>query len=538
VLYLFDLLYRDGYDLRGCSLDVRKKALEDVPQAGTPVRFSEHLAGVGVAMRVRACEMGLEGIICKRLDSVYRGGRGRAWLKVKCQGREEFVILGYTRPKGGRSGLGALQLGFYDPAGKLHYAGGCGSGFSDAVLRDLAKQLGALKTGRPAALLLTDEAPPAGVTWVTPSLVAEVQYTAWSGAGRLRHAVFLGLRQDKSAVDVVREIPDPEARRHELGGADAAPVVVTARKPAPRTPGARVSGGAKQSVQDSMSAGVNITHPDRELWPGITKQALAAYWQKVAPHALPGIAGRPLAFVRCPDGIDGQHFFQKHASKGMPASLHEGNFDGAPYLALEDAAGLAACAQIAAIEVHAWGSTTGDAGRPDQLVFDLDPGEGLAWPAMIAAAHDIRKRLEGAGLTAFARTSGGGGLHLVVPLVPQADWDTARAWCRAFAEAAARENPDKYVASVQKAKRRGKILIDWLRNGLGSTAAASFSPRARPHATVATPLAWEEVTPKLDPQLLTIATVPGRLAKLKRDPWADFNAARRTLPAEKGKKNG
>ena len=214
VLYVFDLLYRDGWDLRACPLDERKQALEDLPNPESRVRYSEHLEGVGAAMRVRACEMGLEGIICKRADSPYRAGRGRAWLKIKCQGREEFLVIGYTKPQGARTGLGALQLGFYDPAGKLHYAGGCGSGFTDAVLKDLAKRLAALKAEPPSALLLTDEPPPRGVTWVEPSLVAEVQYTAWSGAGRLRHAVFLGLREDKPSREVVRDIPDPEVKRH------------------------------------------------------------------------------------------------------------------------------------------------------------------------------------------------------------------------------------------------------------------------------------------------------------------------------------
>jgi bifunctional non-homologous end joining protein LigD len=529
VLYLFDLLYRDGLDLRGCALEERKAALEDVPPAGSPLRFSEHLAGVGAAMRVRACAMGLEGIICKRQDSPYRAGRGRAWLKVKCQGREEFVVLGFTKPQGSRAGLGALQLGYYDPKGGLHYAGGCGSGFTDAVLADLGKRLAADKTDRPADLLLTDEPPPRGVIWVTPSLVAEVQFTAWSGAGRLRHAVFLGLRQDKAARDVVRDIPDPEAKRHRLGGADEAPVVVTARKPAPRK---LAAAKPRPPEAPAIVAGVKLTHPDRELWPGITKQDLAAYWHAVAGAALPGIAARPLAFLRCPDGIDGQHFFQKHATKGMPAALHEGNFNGAPYLALDNEAGLAACAQIAAIELHAWGATLDDPGRPDQLVFDLDPGEGTAWPDVIAAAKDLRRRLEAAGLPLFPRTSGGKGLHLLVPLTPDADWDTARAWCRAFAEACERDAPDKYVSSVRKVKRRGRILIDWLRNGLGSTACASFSPRARPNATVAAPLAWAEVTGALDPQAFTIATVPKRLAKLRRDPWQDFDQARVRLPKE------
>jgi bifunctional non-homologous end joining protein LigD len=529
VLYLFDLLHRDGRDLRGCALEERKQALEDLVTKTGPIRYSEHLTGVTARMRASACAMGLEGIICKRAGSPYQAGRSRAWLKVKCQGREEFVIIGTTRPQGSRTGLGSVQLGFYDPDGALHYAGGCGSGFTDAVLKDLSKRLAGDTAERPAGLLLTDEPPPRGVTWVTPRLVAEVQFTAWSGAGRLRHAVFLGLRQDKEAAEVVREIPDPKAKRHALGGADA-PVVVVARKPAPHAPRA-----APVIVSKTVAApgGIKLTHPEKELWPGITKQDLANYWRAVADVALPGIAHRPLAFVRCPDGIDGQHFFQKHAHKGMLSVLHEGHFDGAPFLALDDADGLAACAQIAAIELHAWGSTEGDAGRPDQLVFDLDPGEGTSWQDVITAAHDLRKRLDTEGLDLFPRTSGGKGLHLVVPLTPHADWNTARAWCRAFAETCERDAPATYVSSVRKAKRRGRILIDWLRNGLGSTAAASFSPRARPNATVATPLRWSEVTDTLDPQAFTIATVPARLTRQKQDPWRGFDAARVKLPPPK-----
>jgi bifunctional non-homologous end joining protein LigD len=351
-----------------------------------------------------------------------------------------------------------------------------------------------------------------------------VQYTGWSGAGRLRHPVFLGLREDKPAAEVIRDIPNPEAQRRDLGAPTASHSgrIVRAEKPKPRT---------------EAVAGVRLTHPERELWPAgdsqaaITKQDLATYWQTIAQAALPGIAARPLAFVRCPDGIDGEHFFQKHAHRGMPASLHEGSFDDAPYLALDDASGLIATAQIAALELHSWGSTLENPGQPDRLVFDLDPGEGVAWPQIIAAAHDIKAKLEAEGLPSFCRSSGGRGLHLVVPLTPSADWNTARAWCRQFAETLERAAPNLYVASVPKARRRGKILIDWLRNGLGSTAIASFSPRARPHATIATPLAWREVTEKLDPQSFTLRTIPARLAKLKTDPWADFAKAAQPLPS-------
>ena len=247
---------------------------------------------------------------------------------------------------------------------------------------------------------------------------------------------------------------------------------------------------------------------------------------------MPAIAHRPLALVRCPDGVDGEHFFQKHANRGMPATLHEGESNGAPFLALDGVDGLIATAQMAALELHSWGSSLDDAAHPDRLVFDLDPGEGVEWPQIVAAAHDIKARLERDGYESYCRTSGGKGLHVVVPLVPSADWDTSRAWCRAWAEAQERQNPELYVASVPKARRRGRILIDWLRNGSGSTAIASFSPRARPHATVATPVAWREVTEKLDPQAFTTHTVPARLHKLKVDPWSGFGETKQTLMVE------
>jgi bifunctional non-homologous end joining protein LigD len=526
-LYLFDLLYRDGYDLRGLPLVARKAALvESVPDQGM-IRVSDHLEGLTDRVRQKACSMGLEGIICKRADAPYRAGRSRAWLKLKCQGREEFLVLGWTAPQGSRSGLGSLHLGFYDDAGALHYAGGCGSGFSDKVLADLAGRLKGLAADAPTKLLLTEEKPPAGLHWVKPELVAEVQYTGWSGAGRLRHPVFLGLREDKAARDVVREVPDPEAKRRALGDRESH--------------SGRIVRAAKPAARAAEVDGVRLTHPERELWPGngappITKQELAEYWKAMAEVALPGIAERPLALVRCPDGIEGEHFFQKHANKGMSAGLHEGAFDEAPYLVLEDAAGLIACAQMSAIELHCWGSHVDNAGQPDQLVFDLDPGDGVSFGQVVKAAHDIRARLEAEGLKSFCRTSGGKGLHLVVPVRPKASWDVARPWCRGFAERLEKEAPDLYVASVPKARRRGRILIDWLRNGLGSTAVASFSPRARPHGTVAMPLHWREVTAKLDPQKFTLRTVPALVAKRKTDPWEGFDTLDQTLPAETGRK--
>ena len=535
VLYVFDLLHLDGWDLRPCRLDDRRAALAKLPIWTNTVRFSEHIGGDAGPVRRQACQMGLEGIIAKRTDAPYRPGRSSAWVKLKCQGREEFVVLGWTPPAGSRSGIGSLHLGFYDAEGGLHYVGGVGTGFDDRELRALRERLDPLAGPPPSALLLAGERPDRSIRWVRPELVVEVQFVGWSGAGRIRHAVYLGLREDKVATDVVRIVPDPEAVRAPFP-APRKGAIVSARAPAKtKVAFPPAAAGAPSDKRTAIPAAgefaVKLTHPDRELWPGITKQDLANYWHAVAPVAVAALAGRPLALVRCPDGVDGQHFFQKHAMKGMARQFREGDCDGAPYLVFDDADGLIAAAQMAAIELHSWGSSAADAAHADRLVFDLDPGPGLPWDVVVKAAHEVRERLAKVGLEAFCRTSGGKGLHVVAPLTPEADWDTVRAWCRRFAETMEAEAPDRFVASVPKAKRTGRILVDWLRNGLGSTAAGSFSPRARPGATVATPVTWREVTAKLDPAGFTIATVPKRLARLKADPWDGFDSAARRLPA-------
>jgi bifunctional non-homologous end joining protein LigD len=525
VFYAFDLLHLDGWDLRPCPLASRKAAMAALPCWTDTVRLSDHIEGEAGPVRRQACTMGLEGIIAKKADAPYRAGRSGDWLKLKCAHREELVVLGWTPPARSRTGLGSLHLGFYDREGALHYAGGVGTGFKDEELAALRKTLEPLAAPAPAGMLLSGERPDTKITWVRPERVAEVQYAGWSGAGRVRHAVYLGLREDKAAAEVVRDVPDPEAKREVFRGRRAA-TIVHAKPPSRQTAAPR----RVTPPAPAAPAGFRITHPEKELWPGITKQMLAEYWRAVQETALPELAGRPLALVRCPDGIDGQHFFQKHEMKGNSPLWHEGDQDGAPYLAFDEADGLQAAAQMAAIELHSWGSTVADAGHADRLVFDLDPGPGVDWAETVRAAHEVKARLETIGLASFCRTSGGKGLHIVAPVLPGPDWDTVRAWCRAFAETMEAEAPEQFVASVPKARRTGKILVDWLRNGLGSTAVGSFSPRARPGATVATPVAWREVTAKLDPAAFTLLTLPKRLAKLKADPWEGFAAAAAAIP--------
>ena len=539
IYYAFDLLHHDGTDLRPRSLSERRDALEALLQAapdGGLLRYSEHLASDAARVKKEACAVGLEGIVCKRLDAPYRPGRGADWLKVKCQNREEFVILGYTPPAGSRQGLGSLQLGFHDDAGQLHFVGGCGTGFSAAVLRTLTERLQALRLDRPLSMLGT-ETPPRDTIWIRPDLVAELEFAGFTGGGMLRHASFLGLREDKPADEVVRPVPPSDARRVELGTRAGKPRAAATPAPAPTR--SRIVVAKKTERGAAEIAGQRISHADRILWPAegklpaLTKQDLAQYWETVADHAAPGIVGRPLAFLRCPDGIGGEQFFQKHLGRGMPAALHEAGADGAPFVAVADPAGLVAAAQIAAIELHSWGSTEADPLHADRLVFDLDPGDGVTLPVIVDAALDVKRRLETLGLAAFCRTSGGKGLHVVAPIRTRTGWDDVRAWCRAFAEAMERDAPDRYLSRTAKKARDGRILVDWLRNGLGSTAIASYSPRARPGAGVATPLAWREVTPKLDPRQFNLRTIPARLRKQKADPWAGFADAARDLPRKK-----
>jgi bifunctional non-homologous end joining protein LigD len=531
-LFLFDFLHLDGWDLRACKLLDRKRVLSGLNDWHGMLRFSDHHVGDAATMQREVCRMGLEGIICKQVEAPYRAGRGHGWVKVKCRGREELVVLGWTPPGGSRKGLGSLHVGYYDPRGGLHYAGGVGTGFSDEVLAQLSERLAELASDPPKSLIVAGDPLPNTINWVRPDLVAEVQFATWSGSGRVRHAAYLGLREDKTAAEVVREPADPESERKAVrprpGDATATkrgPVVAVP----PRRDSAIVSARAPKRSGVTMGS-VELTHPDRELWPGITKQDLAEYWQAVADHTLPGIARRPLAVVRCPEGIGGEHFFQKHGRSALPSPVRQGEADGQPFLAIDDTNGLIAMAQIAAIELHAWGATEADPLHPDRMVFDLDPGEGVPFANVVRAALDMRDQLQRLGLTSFCRTTGGKGLHVVVPLEPVEHWDAVKPFCRAFAETLSQEQPERFLSTVRKEDRRGRILIDWLRNGLGATAIASFSPRARDGATVATPIAWDDLDRKLDPVKFTLRSVPERLARLRADPWAGFESLRQRLP--------
>lgn len=508
VFYAFDLLYLNGQDLRAAPLLARKQALEDlVGSRPGRVRYSGHFGEAGAMVLRHACRLSLEGIISKEADAPYRSGRGKAWIKSKCSARQEFVVAGYVPSTTSDKLVGSLALGVFDD-GRLDYVGRVGTGFSAAVARDLRDRLDGMRIDdSPFADKLAADAA-RGVRFVRPELVAEVEFRAWTADGMLRHASFRGLREDKPAAEVVRE--DGPA------------------KPSPPAPRRRVT----------------LTHPDRIYWPdeGITKEGLADYYAQVWPRIAPFIVGRPLALLRCPSGIDGQKFFQKHAWKGISkhiALVKDPKAKGEePMVAINDLDGLMALVQSAVLEIHPWGSTVADWDRPDTITMDLDPGEGVAWDAVIAGAQEVRQRLTDAGLAAFVKTSGGKGLHVVAPLVPKADWPAVKTFAKGLADAMAADAPGAYVSTIAKAKRKGRILIDYLRNQRGMTAVAAYSTRARPGAAVSMPVAWEELD-QIAPDYFTVINTPARLEALTRDPWEDFRPAAAPLqakPAAKGRK--
>jgi bifunctional non-homologous end joining protein LigD len=522
--FAFDLLYRDGWNLTGATLENRKAALTYIipPDAVGILRYSDHQEGQGPAVLRQAAGLGLEGIVSKRRDAPYRPGRGGSWLKVKCRYREEVVVIGFTDPEGKREGFGALLAGYHDPTGTLRYAGRVGTGFSTARLTGLRKRLDSLVVTDPP-VVLPKEAPRKGVHWVRPELVAEVEFAGWTADAILRHASFQGLREDKSPREVVYEPDNP---------------------PVAERPTTRMNSGSSDTdvaprARDGsmMFESVRLTHPDRVLYPedGVTKLDLARYYAAVGDWALPHLAGRPLTLVRCPDGQGKPCFYQKHLGKGAPAEIGHvdvpENGETEAYPVIENLAGLIGLVQMSVIEIHPSGATAEKLDTPDRITFDLDPDEGLAWERVTEAAIDIRDALLAIGLQSFAKTTGGKGLHVVVPLQPKLGWDEVKAFTKWVADQFVAQSPDRFTANQAKRARRGRIYIDYLRNSRGATAIGAYSPRARPGARVSTPLFWEEVEKGVHPEGFTVATVPQRLAALDKDPWAEIGKLRQSLSA-------
>jgi len=503
-LYLFDILFHDGADVRGEPLLERKHrlrlALGKRPPAA--LRYSDHLESDGRTALLQACSSQLEGLIAKRGDAPYRSGRSRDWLKLKCQKRQEFVIAGMIKASGSREGFRSLVLATRTGR-ELRYAGRVGTGFTQQSLRDLAARLASRVTEKPTL----DEHPRLpGVVWVRPDLVCEVEYTEITAEGSLRHPSFQGLREDKPARQVKLEKP---LRLEKAMSPEKAPD----------------DGG------DTVG-GVRISSPGRVMdeKSGITKLELARYHDAVSGWFMPYAANRPLALVRCPQGNAEQCFFQKHRMQGVGPHVGQARAGDQQVLHVDDVTGILELVQFNVVEFHAWGASMRALERPDWLVIDLDPDTALGFARVVEAALEVRDALARLKLKSWVKTTGGKGLHVCVPLKPRAGWATVKAFAQALAQSLAQQDPDRYVATLSKARRAGKIFIDYLRNGEGATAVLPYSPRSRPGMTVAMPVAWKDLK-HIRPQEFTLQTVPGILAKRRSDPWKDFLSSPQSLPA-------
>ncbi len=513
VYMLFDLPYLEGSDLSRVSLLERKELLQQLlAHAPKHLAFSTHAIGNGEGAFRMATEQQLEGIISKRVESGYRPGRGDDWLKIKRLESDEFAVVGYTPPKGSRSGFGSLLLARPDASVKdgWVYVGRVGTGFSDEQLRQLSETIADKGSRKPTVKLAAIDPLLRDAHWIEPEAVAEVYYRGIGNKNLLRQPSLKTMRTDKTAAD--------------LRDSDRAPSAPSAG-PRNRKPG-KSSGAA---------GGITITHPDRVVYPddGITKQQVADYYASVMDWFLPGVAGRPASVIRCPEGTAQACFFQKHMIPGLKhvgsAKLKEESGAQASYIYPRDADSVIELVQFGVLEFHPWGATVKQPDKADRVVFDLDPGEDVAWDRVVAAARLVRKLLSQMGLESFVRTTGGKGLHVVLPLNPGCPWPQVKEFAQAFAGSLAQAHPLEFIATASKARRGGLIYIDYLRNSRGATSVASYSLRARAGAPVAVPLRWNELGKLRSGHDFDIHSTPRRLARLRSDPWEGIDELRQNL---------
>ncbi|WP_235835228.1 DNA ligase D [Piscinibacter terrae] len=505
--YLFDVPFFGGHDLRAVPLQQRREFLRGLldGRTGERIRFSEDFQAAPEEILHNACRMRLEGVIGKRRDASYVSHRSPTWIKLKCTHRQEFVIVGYTDPSGSRVGIGSLLLAIHDEKGDLRYAGKVGSGFDTSTLATLKKKLHDLQVDKTP---LAHKPAEARGHWVQPKLVAEVSFGEWTPEGRIRHSVFHGLRTDKPSS------------------------VITKEEPVPVKKAARAK--AKPTDLPALPKDLRISHPERVIdeSTGITKKELVDYYLLASRHILPHLAKRAVALVRAPSGVGGQLFYQKHAETLKIAdvtlldkSLYPGH---PPMLSIDSFTALISAAQMNVIEFHTWNSTVNDIERPDRMTFDLDPGEDVPWPQMQEAAQLVHSLLDELGLANFLKTSGGKGLHIVVPLTRRDGWDTVKDFSQAVVQHLAKVLPDRFAAKSGPKNRVGKVFPDYLRNGRGATTASAFSARARPGLGVSVPVAWDELPDLTGGAHWTIRNVHERL-EAGTDPWAGYAKTRQTL---------
>ncbi|CAB3776740.1 DNA ligase D [Paraburkholderia fynbosensis] len=558
VIYLFDVPFLNGYDLRGVPLEQRRAILRALLDEvdDSVLRFSNDFAFSAGELLRSACDMALEGIIGKRRDSGYLSGRSQTWIKLKCRRRQEFVIGGYSEPSGSRAAFGALLLGVYDGEGRLRYAGRVGTGFDAALLRTVKKALDAHETKRMPFAAAPRERSRTPVHWVEPVLVAECNFAEWTSDGIVRQASFVSLRDDKPARQIVKETSrqGADVQQQTDNGSDAAPKkravskaagsktsasqTTASKTAASKTTTAKTTTAktAAKTTTRSEVASVRISHPDRVIdkSTGTRKIDLVRYYESVADWMLPHLQDRPVSLVRAPEDIGGELFFQKHSQKlSIPnVTQHPGlDPDHPPLITVETIEALVGAAQMGTVEFHTWNALAANIEKPDRMVFDLDPDAGLGWERMIEAAQLTRSLLDELGLKSFCKTSGGKGLHVVVPLAKQAGWDEVKDFSQAIAQHMAATLPKQFSAKMGAQNRKQKIFVDYLRNNRGSSTVAAFSARARPGLGVSVPLSWDEVAATTGGDQWTIENLHERLADLASDPWADYAKTRQRITA-------
>ena len=563
--FCFDLLHLDGRDTRGLSLVRRKELLAQVLAGGDNdrVRLSEHLDTDGEVMFRKACELHAEGILSKRSEAAYKSGRSGDWLKSKCLREQEFVVGGYTLSSDGDDRIGSLLLGYYHE-GKLIYAGRTGTGFTQKTRRALMDQLKPTQSVQ-CAYVSVPSAARRGAVWVEPEVVVQVRFATWTAEDLVRQAAFLGIREDKKASEVRREAatvaPTPKSGKATSiavknssvhagrGSQPPKKFAVTPRRagtekvqPLAKSEAKSAAGAIPKSAAGAIpwpvlsKPPVRLTHPAKVLdgASGVTKQMLADYLWAVADRMLPHIADRPLSLVRCPEGSAKPCFYQKHVNHMLPPGVKgidvpdkkTGVIDS--YITLDSKEALAGLAQMGVLEVHPWGSTNGDLEHANRVIFDLDPDESLAWRDVTMGADEVRRRLKARGLESFLKTTGGKGLHVVVPIEPRFDWTAVKEWTRAFVHEMERASPTKYLSTMTKAARTGKIYLDYLRNERGATAVAPYSSRAREGLGVSMPLDWRELHATQRP-VFQVDGFPEWKARLKKDPWAKMGSIHQSL---------
>lgn len=496
----FDLLFLNDHSLVDVPLLERKRVLKELlPKAEDGrVRYSDHIQGHGAGFFEEVCQLGLEGMVSKRIDAPYRNGRHSHWLKTKCMRQAEFVIGGYL-PSDRRPGFGSLLLGAFQGE-ELLYTGRVGAGFTGRQLRNLQQQMSKLRTpDRPFSAKLPDAR---DACWVRPEIVVDVEYSERTSSGVLRHPVFRGVREDKAADEVQMMADDHD----------------------------------KQPDGRNIISNVPITHPERVLFPeaNLTKLEIAQYYRDVADWMLPYLRRRPLSLLRCPGGLSGECFFQKHPDQHFAVQVPrvkvpEKRGGTSDYVYVDSVSDLVWLVQFGVLELHPWGCRLDDLERPDTLVFDLDPDPELPWKAIAEVAKELRARLDSLGLNSFLQATGGKGLHLVVPIKPGPGWDEAKALTKIISKAHARDEPKQLTTNMAKAKRKGRVFIDYLRNGRGSTSIARYSTRARGNAGIATPIRWEELNTRVSANRYTVDNIRRRLSALRSDPWEGYEEARCTI---------